>query len=243
MNEVDAAKRDLVVANRILAHQCVLDAYGHVSIRHPHDPTRHFLARSQGPAIIELDDIVEFNHDGTPVGRETRPLYLERFIHGAIYEARPDINAVLHAHAEDVLPFTISSVPFRPVLQNVGDIGAVIPVWDIADTFGTNTDLLVRNQDQGRDLARTLAAGRVALMRSHGFVSTGRTLNDLVRLSVYVPRNARVLMAAMRLGGDVKGLHPGEIAARLAIDPESPAMRRGWELWAREAGCADMLKD
>ncbi len=241
MTTIERARRDLVVANRILAHQQVLDAYGHVSVRHPLDPTRHLLARSASPAIIGLDDIVEFTHDGVPTGRETRALYLERFIHGAVYTARPDVNAVIHAHAEDVLPFTISSVPFRPVLQNVGDMGAVIPVWDIADRFGKDTDLLVRNLDQGRDLAGTLGSGRVALMRSHGFVSTGRTLNDLVRLSVYIPRNARVLMAAMRMGGEVKGLHPGEIAARLAIDPESNAMRRGWELWAREAGCADML--
>ena len=243
MDAIDRARRDLVVANRILAHEKVLDAYGHVSIRHPLDPSRHFLARALSPGIIGLDDIVEFTHDGTPVGRETRPLYLERFIHGAVYEVRPDINAVLHAHAEDVLPFTISSVPFRPVIQNAGDMGATIPVWDIADQFGTDTDLLVRNLAQGRDLARTLSANRLALMRSHGFVSTGRTLNDLVRLSVFVPRNARVLMAAMRLGGEIKALHAGEIAARLAIDPESPAMRRGWEYWATEAGCGDMLVD
>lgn len=241
MDAIWRVKRELVVANRILAHQRVLDAYGHVSIRHPLDPSRHFLSRSTGPAIVETGDIVEFTHDGVPVSPEKRPLYLERFIHGAVYALRPDVNAVLHAHAEDVLPFTISNVPFRPVLQNVGDMGAPIPVWDIADRFGTDTDLLVRNIEQGRDLAGTLAQGRVALMRSHGFVSTGRTLNDLVRLSVYIPRNARVLMAAMRLGGEVKGLHPGEMAARLAIDPESPAMRRGWELWAREAGCAEML--
>lgn len=243
MDAIERARRDLVVANRILAHERVLDAYGHVSIRHPLDPTRHFLARALSPGIIGLDDIVEFTHDGTPVGRETRPLYLERFIHGAVYEVRPDINAVLHAHAEDVLPFTISSVPFRPVIQNAGDMGATIPLWDIADQFGPDTDLLVRNLEQGRDLARTLASNRLALMRSHGFVSTGRTLNDLVRLSVFVPRNARVLMAAMRLGGEVKALHAGEIAARLAIDPESPAMRRGWEYWATEAGCADLLDD
>ena len=241
MDSIERAKRALVIANRILAHHGVLDAYGHVSIRHPLDPSRHFLARSTGPAIVEVEDIVEFTHDGVPVARETRPLYLERFIHGAVYATRPDVHAVLHAHAEDVLPFTISSVPFRPVLQNVGDMGAPIPVWDIADRFGNDTDLLVRTIEQGRDLAGALGRGRVALMRSHGFVSTGRTLNDLVRLSVYIPRNARVLMAAMRLGGEVKGLHPGEMAARLAIDPESNAMRRGWELWAREAGCADML--
>jgi len=241
MDPIERARRDLVIANRILAHQHVLDAYGHVSIRHPLDPGRHFLARSASPGIIGLDDLVEFTHDGVPVARETRPLYLERFIHGAVYETRPEVKAVLHAHAEDVLPFTISTVPFRPVIQNVGDMGAPVPVWDIADRFGTDTDLLVRTREQGRDLAATLGQARIALMRSHGFVGTGRTLNDLVRLSVFVPRNARVLMAAMRLGGEIKGLHPGEMAARLAIDPESPAMRRGWECWAIEAGCEALL--
>ncbi len=241
MDQLERARRDLVVANRILAHQRVLDAYGHVSIRHPLDPARHLLSRSTGPAIVEPGDIVEYTHDGVPTTPETRALYLERFIHGAVYAARPDVNAVLHAHAEDVLPFTISSVPFRPVLQNVGDMGAPIPVWDIADRFGTETDLLVRTLEQGRDLAGSLGQGRVALMRSHGFISTGRTLNDLVRLSVFIPRNARVLMAALRLGGEIKSLHPGEMAARLAIDPESDAMRRGWALWAREAGCAHLL--
>ncbi|MGE0626905.1 MAG: class II aldolase/adducin family protein [Hyphomicrobiaceae bacterium] len=241
MDAVARAIRDLVIANRILAHNGVVDAYGHVSIRHPENPARHFLARSMSPGIVGPDDIVEFTHDGVPADPEKRPLYLERFIHGGVYEARPDINAVLHAHAEDVLPFTISSVPFRAVIQNAGDIGRSIPVWDIADKFGTNTDLLVRNIAQGRDLAAALGGGRMALMRSHGFVATGRTLNDLVRLSVFIPRNARVLMAALRLGGGLKELHDGEIAARLALDPESPALRRGWEYWATEAGCADLL--
>ena len=243
MNNRDDIRRELVIANRILAAEDVVDAYGHVSMRDPENPGRFFLSWSRAPVLVESGDILEYSLDCQPASADPRPLYLERFIHGAVYEARPDVNAVLHAHAEDVLPFTISSVPFRPVLQNVGDMGAVIPVWDIADNFGTDTDLLVRNQEHARDLARTLDAGRLALMRGHGFVATGRTLNDLVRLSVHVPRNARVLMAALLLGGEVKGLHPGEIAARLAIDPEQPAMRRGWEVWAREAGCGDLLGD
>ena len=241
MDRVEAAIRDLVVANRILAYNKVLDAYGHVSIRHPDDPSRHFLARSISPGIVTENDIIEFTHDGVPTGNEKRPLYLERFIHGAVYAVRSDINAVLHAHSDEVLPFTISSVPLRAVIHSIGDIGSNIPVWDIADKFGTNTDLLVRNLEQGRDLALALSQNRVALMRSHGFISTGRTLNDLVRISVYIPRNARVLMEAIRLGGDVKYLHEGEIAERLKFDPESPAARRGWEYWANEAGCGEML--
>jgi len=241
MDKVERAVRDLVVANRILAYNKVVDAYGHVSIRHPADPNRHFLARSLSPGIVTEHDIVEFTHDGLPVNEEKRPLYLERFIHGGVYMARPDINAVLHAHSDEVLPFSISSVPLRAVVHSIGDIGHNIPVWDIADKFGANTDLLVRNLDQGKDLAATLAGNRVALMRSHGFVSTGRTLNDLVRISVYIPRNARVQMQAIQLGGEVKYLHEGEVNARLDFDPESPAARRGWEFWASEAGCGEML--
>ncbi len=207
MDNVERAVRDLVVANLILAHNRVLDAYRHVSIRHSADPTRHFLAHSLSPGIVTENDIVEFTHDGLPVNDEKRPLYLERFIHGGVYMARPDINAVLHAHSDEVLPFTISSVPLRAVIHSIGDIGHNIPVWDIADKFGTNTDRLVRNLDQGKDLAATLAGIRVALMHSHGFVSTGRTLNDLARIYVYIPRNVRAQMQAIQLGSEVKFLH------------------------------------
>ncbi|MFM1815065.1 MAG: hypothetical protein RLZ98_1760 [Pseudomonadota bacterium] len=241
MSSLDRARRDLVIANRILAHQRVLDAYGHVSVRHPENPDHYLLSRSCSPGIVTEDDIVEFTLEGRPVKPEKRPLYLERYIHGGVYEARPDVMAVLHSHAEDILPFTVTPVPFRPVIQAVGDMGRDIPVWDIATNFGDATNLLVVNMAQGRDLAATLAKSRLALMRSHGFVSTGYTLFDVVRLAVYLPRNARVLINAMRISNEVRGLSDGEIAARMDLDPNSPAMIRGWEFWAREAGCADLL--
>lgn len=242
MDEIERTKKDLVIANRILALNKVLDAYGHVSMRHPHDPQRYFLARSLSPAIVNVEDIVEFHLDGTPIdSEERRPLYLERFIHGGLYEKRPDIKAALHSHADDLLPFSISKTTrLRPVIHAVGDIGEDVPVWDIADKFGDETTLLVTNMDQGRDLAHCLACNRMALMRGHGFVCVGFSINDLVRLSVYIPRNARVMMQAMQMG-EFKALSRGEIEARLKLDTESPALRRGWEFWAREAGVGDLL--
>lgn len=238
---VERARKDLVIANRILAHHGVVDAYGHVSMRHPLDPSRHLLSRSLSPGMATPRDMVEFTHDGVPTSAETRALYIERFIHGAVYQARPDVMAVLHAHAEDVLPFTITPVPFRPVIQAVGDMGRDIPVWDIATRFGHGTNLLVSTLAQGQDLAVALGQGRIALMRSHGFVSVGCTLYDLIRLAIYIPRNARVLLKAMGISSEVRGLSDGEIAARMALDPDSPAMRRGWEFWAKEAGCGELL--
>lgn len=242
MDAIERTIRDVVIANRVLALNKVLDAYGHVSIRHPERPDRYFLARSLSPALVDVDDVIEFNLDGTPIDpNEKRPLYLERFIHGGVYEKRPDVKAALHSHADDLLPFSISkTTKLKPVIHAVGDMGDTVPVWDIADKFGDDTTLLVTNMAQSRDLAGCLGCYRLALMRGHGFVCVGFSINDLVRLSVYIPRNARTQLAAMQMG-EYKALSRGEIEARLKLDPESPAMRRGWELWAREAGCGHLL--
>src|SRR3954470_2393381 len=145
---------ELVIANRILATEDVVDAYGHVSVRNPDNPERFFLSHSKSPSLVEAGDIVEHTLDGQAAKPQKRALYLERFIHAAIYEARPDVIAVVHAHAEDILPFGIAqATPLRPVIHSGSFIGANVPVWDIADRFG-DTDLLVRNMDHGRDLAR-----------------------------------------------------------------------------------------
>ncbi len=242
MSNLDTLMQDLVVANRILAEEDVVDAYGHVSLRNPDDAAHFFLARSVSPELVERGDIVEFGLDGQPVRDEKRALYLERFIHAAIYEARPDVNAVVHAHAEDTLPFGIAqATPLRPVIHSGSFMGGNVPVWDIADRFG-DTNLLVTNMEQGRDLAKCLAGNNVALMRGHGFASAGRSLIEVVRMSVYLPRNARALLHAKQLGGEVKYLSPGEIDARnRGYSPYSPETWRAWEYWANKAGCSHML--
>ena len=233
----------LVIANRILAREEVVDAYGHVSLRHPEHPDRFLLAVSKAPELIGPDDILELDLEARPLRQEPRPLYLERFIHAAIYEARPDVMAVVHAHAEDVLPFGITDAPLRPVIHSGAFIGRHVPVWDIAEKFGDATNLLVTNMAQARDLARALGANAVALMRGHGFAAGARSLIDVVRLSVYLPRNARVQLKAMQLGAP-KPLSPGEIEARRSgYQPDSPETQRAWQYWAHRAGCADLLRD
>jgi len=242
MADLDNLIQDLVVANRILSNEDVVDAYGHISVRNPDNPKHFFLSRSVAPELVQKDDIVELGLDGQPVREETRALYLERFIHAAIFEARPDIHAVVHAHAEDTLPFGVAqATPLKPVIHSGSFIGANVPVWDIADKFG-DTNLLVTNIEQGRDLAKSLAGNNVALMRGHGFASAGRTLIEVVRISVYLPRNARALMRAKQLGGEIKYLAQGEIDARnRGYSPYSPETWRAWEYWANKAGCSHMV--
>jgi HCOMODA/2-hydroxy-3-carboxy-muconic semialdehyde decarboxylase len=174
-----------------------------------------------------------FALDGAAIDDDRTP-YNERFIHGAIYEARPEIAAVVHSHAEDVLPFAVAKAPLRPVIHVASCIGAHVPVWDIHDAFG-DTNLQVKTMEQGRDLARGLGGERVALMRGHGFAAAGRSLLEVVRIAIYLPMNARVFMNASRLG-EVIPLYDGEIAVRTAGAPDPPEYQRAWEYWCRRAG-------
>ena len=242
MSKLGAVIQDLVVSNRILANQEVVDAYGHVSVRHPDNPNRFLIARSLAPELVGPDDIVELDLDGQPVREERRSLYLERFIHAAIFAARPEVMAVVHAHAEDTLPFGIAQgTKLRAVIHSGSFIGAEVPVWDIAERFG-DTNLLVTNMAQAKDLAKCLGRASVALMRGHGFAAAARSLIEVVRLSVYLPRNARALIRARLLGGEIKYLSQGEIDARnRGYSPYSVETWRAWEYWANKAGCGRLL--
>jgi ribulose-5-phosphate 4-epimerase/fuculose-1-phosphate aldolase len=240
MPSTDALIREIAAANRILAHNNVVDAYGHISHRDPSNPKRFFLSRSKSPELVEPEDIMVFNLDGSVADGRTDKPYLERFIHAGIYEADPEIMSVVHSHALEVVPFSISTVPLVPVMHVASHCGAHIPVWDIADRFG-DTSLLVTNLEQGRDLAKVLARNRVALMRGHGFAAAGRTIGEVLKVSIYLPQNARVMMDAMRLGGIVKPLTAREIEIRDEAGPGGRELDRAMEYWAARAGCSHLL--
>lgn len=232
------AVRELVLANHILAMEHVLDAMGHVSVRNPDDPNSFLLSRSRSPDFVDEDDICVHDFKGDAAGIAEPDLYRERFIHCAIYEARPDIHAVIHSHAHDVLPFTISSVPLQAVIHDASSLGdGPIPVWDSHDEFG-DTRLLVSNVDQGRSLLRKLEDRTVVLMRGHGFAAAGKSLINVLKTAVYLPVNARVYMDALRLGGSVTPLYDGEMQLREQTDQRTPAAQRQWEWWCRKLGVA-----
>jgi len=241
MSDIDALINELVLANRILASQGVVDAFGHVSARNPDNPKRFFLSRSRSPEQVEHFDIMEFDFEGKATDGRSDPAYHERFIHCGVYEAYPAINAVVHSHALEVLPFSISSVPLRPCIHTASACGETIPVWDIREKFG-DTGMLVANVEHGRDLAKAMAGNKIALMRGHGFTAAGRTLGEVLKLSIYVPQNARVQKEAMQLGGEVKFMSPGELAMREADVPGGKDLYRAMSYWANKAGCGHMLE-
>ncbi|MGH6976114.1 MAG: class II aldolase/adducin family protein, partial [Stellaceae bacterium] len=182
---------ELAVANRILYNEGVVDGFGHVSARDARKPDRFLLARSMAPALVTPKDIMQFDLAGTAIDPRGRQPYLERFIHGSIYKARPDVMAVVHSHSPSIIPFGVTPQKLRPVFHMSGFLGDDVPVWDIHD-FSGETDMLVVNVAQGDDLARALGNNIVALMRGHGSVAVGSTLRHAVYRAVYAEINARL---------------------------------------------------
>ena len=235
MTDLRANLQDLVTANRILAHEGVVDAFGHVSFRDPGNPGRYWLSRSRAPELVVAEDLMEYTLEGDPVDQRDRPMYAERSIHGGIYQARPDVQAVIHNHSTAVIPYGVTGTPLRPIFHLAAVIGEQVPVWDIRDAFG-DTDMLVTTMDQGRDLATTLGDGRVTLMRGHGCVVVGASIRTAVMTSIYLQVNAQLLTESLGIG-DVTYLSSGEVELMSQTQVRPLSGDRAWEYWARRAGC------
>ena len=221
---------DLVAANRILAGQGVLDGFGHVSARHDKDPSRFLLARSMAPALVTAADIMEFDLDSNAVDARGRTAYLERFIHGEIYKAQLEVQAIVHSHSPAVIPFGVVGVALRPIFHLGGFLGVGVPVFEIRDAGGPATDMLIRNPTLGAALAKTIGSAPVALMRGHGNVVVGRSIKEAVFRAIYTEVNARLESEALRLGeGQVVFLNEEE--AKAAAETNSAQIGRPWELW------------
>jgi ribulose-5-phosphate 4-epimerase/fuculose-1-phosphate aldolase len=224
---------DLVAANRILAYEKVLDGYGHVSVRDPRDPNHYLMSRSLAPALVVAADIMEYDLDSNPVDARGRTSYKERFIHGEIYKARPDVMAIIHSHSPTIVPFSVSKVPLRAILHNAGFLGAGPPVFDIRDVADATT-LLVETPEFGRALARTLGSGDVVLMRGHGDTVVAENVRLATYMAIYAEIDARELAVALALGGPIIYLDDGEVKATIA-NMRNHAYERPWLLWKRDA--------
>jgi ribulose-5-phosphate 4-epimerase/fuculose-1-phosphate aldolase len=231
------ARYELALANRIIAHEGVLDGFGHVSMRHPSDRGRYLLARSRSPELIEPSDILEFTLDSEPVSATDVALYGERVIHGCIYQARPDVNAVCHHHSPAVLPFCITGIELVPVFHMGAVLGTAAPFWDSRDDFG-DTNMLVVKPEEGRSLAKALGSHWMVLMRRHGATLVGTTLRELVFRTVYSHANAEIQLRAMALGR-IGPLSRGEAERTGPYQLQPRPMGRAWEYWTerlRKAG-------
>jgi ribulose-5-phosphate 4-epimerase/fuculose-1-phosphate aldolase len=232
-DDLSELRYQVALANRMLANEGVLDAFGHVSIRHPADPGRYLLSRSRSPALIEAADILEFTLDSEPVERPTVQLYAERVIHGCIYQARPDVMAVCHHHAPAVMPFCITGTLLVPVIHVAAIMGDTVPFWDQRDDFG-DSNLLVVKPEEGHSLARALGPHSAVLMRRHGATVVGGNVRELVFRSIAMCQNAEYQMRALALGS-FGPLTPGETKLAAAVNLGPGPLTRAWDYWTARA--------
>jgi HCOMODA/2-hydroxy-3-carboxy-muconic semialdehyde decarboxylase len=229
--EVDASTlQDLAAASRILADQGVFDAAGHVSMRHPANSERFLMSRSLAPALVTADDIMEFTLDCEPCDARGRTAFIERYLHGEIYRARPVVMGVAHGHSPAVVPFGLVSTPMRATYHNAAFLAYGVPVFDIRDTFGA-TDIVINSSARGAALARALADKAVVLLRAHGFVAVGPSLQAAVFRAIFTEVSARVQLQAEALGGPLAALDDEE--GRKADAINLATVGRSWEFWKR----------
>jgi len=224
-------RRDLATAYRIVANEGILDAFGHISVRHPGNSNRYFLSRSRAPGLVQADDILEYDLDSNPIVPPKERPYSERVIHGEIFKARPDVNVVCHHHAPSIMPFAISGAPLVPVSHLGASMGASAPVWDSRDEFG-DTNLLVVKPEEGASLARALGDASIVVMRRHGATVVGGSLRELVFRTIYSAKNAEHQMAAHMLG-NVSPLTAGETQMAFEIHRAPGPLARAYEYWVR----------
>ena len=223
---------DVVIANHILAAQGIVDAFGHVSVRHPDRADRFLLSRNLAPALVSPQDVMQFDLDGNPCDGDERPVYLERFIHAALYHARADVHSVVHNHSRSVIPFgAVEHVPFKPVSHMAGFMGASVPCFEIRDAAGPCSDLLIRSLDLGAALATRLGDAPVVLMRGHGVTCVGTSIREAVFHAIYVEWNASILAQTMAIGTPIY-LTPEEAAA--AQNANAGQIGRAWDFWVSQ---------
>jgi HCOMODA/2-hydroxy-3-carboxy-muconic semialdehyde decarboxylase len=238
-NALDQACYQLALANRIVAHEGVLDGFGHISIRHPDDPARYLLSRSRSPELVKPSDILEFSLDSKLLTPSSELPYGECVIHGCIYQLRPDVNAVCHHHSMAILPFCVTGVALRPLIGLGATMGGAVPFWDSRDEFG-DTPMVVTTPEQGLSLARALGAHAMVLMRRHGATVVGATLQETVFRSIFSHRNAELQLRAQALG-EIAPLTQGEAALAESYSLRVRPMGRAWEYWTTRLAKAGEL--
>lgn len=231
-NATQSTVEKLVLANRILYHKRIVDGFGHISVRHPDDDEKYLLARSMAPGSVSSNDIMTFDLDGTPLGDDQRKPYLERFIHGEIYQKRPDVMSIVHSHSPALIPFgAVPGQSLGAICHMCGFLGTETPVFEIRDSVGEASDMLIRTPELGKSLAESLNNANVVLMRGHGVTVAGSSIENAVFRAIYAELNAQLVMQARQLG-EPTFLTKDE--AILTTETNESQIGRAWDLWVQE---------
>lgn len=231
---VEVAKRDVVLANHILASEelGILAALGNVSVRNPSNPNSYFIAPKVAAGAVTAGDVIE--RDITKGEADTYGLS----IHDEIYKARPDVKAVLYARTPEIVAFS-GSVPLRATVNGGNYIGGGLPVFD-SGSLDPGQPIL-SNPALGRGVAAALDRKGAVLLSGHGVVLTAPSIYNLSDRAFQMRQNARIEQQALALRGKVTWLAdlptaeppaPASAPAQPA-QPLGPPEGRAWVYWSQ----------
>lgn len=216
---------DLVLAYKILVNEAVLDSFGHVSARSPTNPEHFLLPRAMPPSLVEADDVLELSVETSqPVDPRGRRVNGERYLHGEIFKARPDVNAIVHSHSQAVIPFSLTGVALRPVIVQAGFMPLTIPNFEIRDMRGNGRGMQITDMARGAALAKTLGKGPLALLRGHGKVVVGSSVKQAAIFAAYTDINARMQERALQIDHHIIAMDEPEL-----FEPWEFDINRPWE--------------
>jgi ribulose-5-phosphate 4-epimerase/fuculose-1-phosphate aldolase len=235
--------RMLITANHILHYHGAVDGFGHISVRHPEKPDVYIMCGYMPPALCKsAEDLIEYYVDGSDtVDPNAAKGYSERYIHGELFKQYPEIQCVVHSHAEPVIPYAVSEVSLVPVYHMSGFLKGKVPVWDIAPLYEDDyrQDMLVNNATFGASLAQAFSSSasqhsgslterervaaapdyNVVLMKRHGYTTHGKDIPTAVYRAIYTLINAGVQTNAMTISSAQYSPDQAEAVAALELKP------------------------
>ena len=208
LNKKDQAelKKKVALGNRIMFHQGLADYHGHVSARIP--GTRKFyikpvlapLGEVAGKDIIEVDidaymEVCEQNYAKAGSKRAVTKLKnppRETMIHAAIYNARPEVNSVVHTHQTIATAFSVAGTPILPIYNQAAVFAPETPIFP--------SPRLIYTVKDGKDICKTLGDRMAMLLKGHGIVVCGDSLEYATVHAIYLERTAYMQFIASCVG-------------------------------------------
>ncbi len=226
---------DVVTAYRILVNEVILDGFGHISVRAPGAPDRFLMPRAMPPSLVEVDDFLELDvATSQPVDPKGRRVNGERYLHGEIFKARPDVNAIVHSHSYSVIPLTLAGIAMQPVFVQAGFMPLLVPTFELRTVRGEGKGLQITDPARGAALAATLGPHPVALLRGHGVVVAGPSIVHATVYSIYTEINAKLQMQALQIGPRLETLDGPEL-----FEPNGFDVARPWQHYRSRLPGAD----
>ncbi len=202
----DAIKQQLIVAGKVLVAEGQDDfTRGHISMRVPGDPKLFFMKpHSMGLDEITMKNILTIDLEGNVVAGTARR-HSEVYIHSEIFKVRSDVNCVIHTHPTYSVALSATGRPIKAYSQPGAMFAGEVGVY-------TDTITLIRSHAMGAGVAKALGRGRAVLLKNHGIVMTGKTVEEAVIGTIMLENAATIQLLTEAAGEPAAEFPPDDIA-------------------------------